>query len=192
MKRFLLALCLIPVLSGCGMSDKLSDSLFGAKEDTAAAMPSCPETGLMREADQIPVFYGESAKPTADDLASTGFLGNLTGGCDFDKAGEASMEITISFAAKKGPKGVALRKQSLPYFIAVLGPDETVLQRKVFSTKVDFDNTDTASTTEEHDIRVPVTSKEAAGGYKVVVGFQLTPEQLGFNRENGGKNASQN
>jgi len=192
MKRFVLALCLLPLLSACEMTDKMAASFRGKPEEHAAALPSCPETGVMQEADRIPVFYGASGKPKAADVAATGVLGRLTGACSFDEPGVAELEVTINFAAEKGPKGVALRKQSLPYFIAVLSPDETVLQRQAFSTKVDFDNADKGFASEEHDIRVPVSAKEAAGAYKVVVGFQLTPEQLAYNRENGAKdNAAQ-
>lgn len=189
MKRIVLALCLLPLLSACDMTDRMAKSITGNKEEVV--LPSCPEAGVMPDAARIPVFYGASGQPQAGDVAVTGILGRLQGACSFGKPGEAQLEITISFAAERGPKGVALRKQPLPYFIAVLSPDETVLQRKAFSTKVDFDNAGRAFTSEEHEISVPVPSKQAAGAYKVVVGFQLTPEQLAFNRENGDKNAAQ-
>lgn len=191
MKRIVLALCLLPLLSACEMTDQMAKSFKGTSDEEIAALPSCPETGMMPGADRIPVFYGANGKPAEGDVAVTGVLGKLSGGCSFDKPGEAEMEIAISFLAERGPKGVALREQPLPYFIAVLSPDETVLQRAAFSTTVDFDNAGRAFAKEEHDIRVPVPTREAAGAYKVVVGFQLTPEQLAFNRENGAKNAAQ-
>lgn len=173
-----LSLCCLLALSTCDVSSRMSKSLFGSEADKPQ-QPPCPEAGIMPEANTIPLLQdGE----TPDDVAATGFLGRLTGACNFDKAGEAALEIKIGFAAQKGPKGAKLKKAALPYFIAVLGPDESVLQRAAFSTKVDFDNEATGVTFEEHDLRVPVPTKEQAGAYKVVVGFELTPAQLAFNK----------
>lgn len=193
-KQAILALCLLPALASCSATKaattKVGNFFSPPKEEVAAVQISCPETGLMQDAQELPVFYGDSGR--AEDLAVTGILGGIRGGCNFDTPGQAEMELQIHFGARKGPKGVALRKQVLPYFIAILGPDETILQRAAFSTKVDFDNKETVTTVEEHDLKVPVPSREAAGSYKVVVGFQLTPEQLAYIREHKVQDAPKN
>lgn len=189
MNRLFALLCLIPLLSACTMTDKFTDALMGKKEEDlaapAAAGPviSCPETGLMPEANEMPIFVDGQGKPQAADIAAIAYTGNIRGGCNFDTPGQAEMELKLTFTVRKGPRGKGLEKMHLPYFIAILGPHESVLQRKAFSTKVDFDNEEAASASEEHDLLVPVPSREEAGGYKVVAGFQLTPEQLAFIRE---------
>lgn len=190
MKRLFALICLIPLVSACTMTDKFTDALMGKNEDdlAAAAAPagpviSCPETGMMMDATEMPIFVDGQGKPQAADIAAIAYTGNIRGGCNFDTPGQAEMELKLTFSVRKGPRGQGLEKMHLPYFIAILSPDESVLQRKAFSTKVDFDNEETASTTEEHDLRVPVPSREEAGKYKVVAGFQLTPEQLAFVRE---------
>jgi hypothetical protein len=61
------------------------------------------------------------------------------------------------------------------------------LQRQAFSTKVDFDNNADGVSKEEHTIRIPVPSPDAAHGYKIVIGFSLTPEQAAYNKQQGNK-----
>lgn len=183
MKKLALALCLLPLLAACDAYKDVSNRLLGPSPEEVAALPACPETGIVREAELVPVFYGSDGRPAAADVAATGAIAGVSGACSFDKPGVAALELKIGFGAKKGPRGMSLKKQKFPYFIAILDPQENVLQRQVFSTKVDFDNAETASAVEEHEIRVPVPSREQAHAYKVVVGFQLTPEQLSYNRE---------
>lgn len=178
MRRFLPALCALLLLAGCGMSDRLSASVFGKPED----LPDCPDTGLLEGADTFPVF-----KEDGRSLNITATLPGVSGGCNFDKPGEADMEIKLTFAAIKNDEAFPHQKVTLPYFIAILSPDERVLQRQSFSTTIDFDNNVSAAASEEHDLVVPVPAKNEAYKYKVVAGFELTPAQLEYNRK--GKDA---
>lgn len=186
MKRFLLALPALMLLTGCGMSESLSSSMFGTPtEKEVEHMPDCPQTGVLADATFIPVFTGQGLS----DVAALGKLGGITGGCDFDKAGIAGMEIKITFLARKIKPELDIKKLDLPYFIAILSPDQQVLQRQNFSTKVDFDNTGYGIVVEEHELKIPVPTREAAAGYKVVVGYELSPDQLAYNRKKEDKNA---
>lgn len=181
---FLLLSCL--ALSSCGAYDKM----FKSGDDAAAAAgPACPDTGLIPEASAIPLYPAAMAPPKAADIVATGLIGNYRGACNFATAGEVDFDLEVDFIAKKGAAGTAMGKKlgkiDLPYFIAVLSKDEQILQRHAFSTKVDFDNADQALSKEEHTIRIPIPSKEAAAGYKIVIGFRLTPDQLQFINHNG-------
>jgi len=186
MKRLLLALPALILLTGCGMSERLSSSLFGTPtEKDVERMPDCPQTGVLADATYIPIFTGNGIA----DVAALGKLGDITGGCDFDKAGIAALDIKVTFLARKTKPELDIKKQAFPYFIAILSPDQQILQRQNFSTKVDFDNTGYGVTIEEHELKIPVPSREAASGYKVVVGYELSPDQLAYNRKKEDKNA---
>jgi hypothetical protein len=187
MKRFLLALpALALLLTGCGMSERLSNSMFGTPtEKDIERMPDCPQTGVLADATFIPVFTGNGI----NDVAALGKLGGITGGCSFAKPGIAAMDIKITFLARKVKPELDIKKQAFPYFIAILSPDQQILQRQNFSTKVDFDNTGYGVMVEEHELKIPVPSREAAEGYKVVVGYELSPDQLTYNRKKEDKNA---
>ena len=116
-----------------------------------------------------------------------------------DVLGEVAIRF-LDVAAAQGPKGKTLKRGDFPYFVAVLGPQEEVLQRQSFSTTVPFDNVapaapvDASRTTavrpgksgvmiEQHHLRLPAESKDSLRDHKVVIGFELTPAQLAFNRD---------
>jgi len=152
--------------------------------DESAEPPACSDTSLIAEAGEIPLYPAGIAKPQPSDIVATGFIGVYRGACNFKTAGQEEFDLEIDFISKKGPTGLAmgkkLQKIELPYFLAVLSKDDEILQRQQFSTTVDFDNKDEAASKEEHLIHIPLPSKEAAAGYKIVLGFRLTPEQLQY------------
>lgn len=164
---------------------------------------SCPETGILQDANDITVFNDEKAQGIENVIASAR-LANYGGGCVW-RDGQVDFALMIDFQAVQGAEGKALKRFDFPYFIAILSPDEQVLQRQSFSTTVPFDNKRQAAAAvdasrtqavylggagtmrEEHRLRLPVQDRASASQYKVVIGFELSPEQLAFNRDKGGE-----
>lgn len=139
----------------------------------------------MKEADRI-AFFGrplEDAKKgrTPEDVSVAARLANLKGVCKI-RGGKARLEFSFDAVAERKALGKGVPGQNLSYFIAVLGPDEEILQRRQFYTAVEFKDADTGVKTEEHDVTVPLADPARAGLYRVLVGFTLTPEQLEFNK----------
>ncbi len=182
MRNLLICLTVL-LLAGC----TAAANMVGLGEKKAPEY-SCPGTAVVFGADIIPVFApGSPAKPEPANLASTGVWGRYQGDCSYhDKANEVAFNLNLNFQAQKGPMGQKLKKQNLPYFVAVLSPEDKILQRTEFSTTVDFDNSPAGTSTEQHSIRIPVSGKATAGKYKLVFGFILTPRQLNYNREKHG------
>ncbi len=163
------ALLAVIFLAGC--SNKLPpDSL-------------CPKTGFIDNADKIAYLGADPAKGAAVTATIEGFKGDC-GYKDKEKK-EVDLNLSLPFFAQKGAVDASLKEKELPYFIAVLSPDETILQRQTFTTKISFDNdTSAGTTTEEHVIKIPLKKGEdGAYGYKVIIGFALTHDQLKYNEE---------
>lgn len=176
MKRIALCLCAL-ALTGCSMFHRTDDA-------AAAATPACPATGLVKGAAFFPVISGDAPHQAAADLAASAALRNMTGDCKYEK-GEIVLNLTLNFVGRKGPKGPGLGSQSFPYFVAVLSPDDQILQRQVFSTTVDFDNTTGAGvSSEDHKISVPLKNMSQGPSYKIAAGFTLTSQQAKYNKEN--------
>jgi len=152
-----IAILAVILLSGC--------SLYSLEAEDF----SCPQIGFIADADR--------ASTPAAEVVINGFAGT----CSFKKSGEVQVELALPFAARKGATPAA--SVELPYFIAVLSPDETPLQRQAFSVKINFDNTETGSATDEHIVKIPLSSPAEAYKYKVAIGFALTPGQLQQNRK---------
>jgi len=146
---------------------------------TGGEKPSftCPQAGLAPDAGAIPVFNAAGT-----EMAVYAGFNGYKGACVASKGG-IEIEITLDFLAKQGTGGKDTETQDFPYFIALLAPDETILQRQAFSTSVSFDNTGMGLSREEHSIRLPLQDLKTAGAHKVVFGFALTPEQLAFNKK---------
>jgi hypothetical protein len=163
--RRLPVLFAILLLSGC--------SLFSKPE----ADFSCPTTGMVEDASRVTVMAAD-AKSIAAEGAITGYNGT----CSFKNKDTADMELVLPFAVRKGAGGQDLKEIELPYFVAVLSPDETILQRQAFTTKIEFDDTGHGLGSETHRIQIPGATGETAYKYKVVVGFALTQDQLKYNK----------
>jgi hypothetical protein len=155
--RFI-ALLAVVFLSGCAIFSDSEEDLF------------CPEVGLIPYTDTVSL------------VSASAVINGFTGSCSFKKGSGVEIDLTLPFVArKKDNTGAQVVK--LPYFIAVLSPDETILQRKAFSTTVSFDENGSGGSTEEQTVTIPMTSAAEAYKYKVVMGFALTPEQLKYNKE---------
>ncbi len=174
MKRIALATGVLLLLAGCSIFHK-----------TPAALPGCPSTGLVHGASFYPVLAGTAAHQAPGDLAASARFESFTGDCKFRK-GQPGVDVslTLNFAGAKGPRGEKLETQAFPYFVAVLSPDEQILQRQVFTTKIDFDKTGTGTSSEEQRIHIPLTDNMQAPGYKIAAGFALNLQQDKYNKEN--------
>lgn len=159
-----IALLAIILLSGCSLL---------TKEEADFA---CPKTGFIEDASTVTFM---APKGVTAEAVIQGFSGD----CSLKDKTTADVTLSLPFVAKRGAAGTSLTTQQFPYFIAVLSPEEKVLQRQTFSAKIDFDNTGIGNSLEEHTIKIPLAAEGTAGRYKVVIGFALTPEQLQHNKE---------
>lgn len=164
MKKALFLFVIVAGLAGCTSA---------GDQETA----SCPRMGLLRDADKILYFKDD----TAQAVVATGGLVNFSGGCTVTKNGKIVYTLNLDFAAERAV-GETGKKLELPYFIAVLSPDEAVLQRQRFSTTISFDENGHGLSTEEHELKIPGSDLSAASRYEITAGFELTPAQLEANR----------
>lgn len=182
-----IALCVaLAFLSGCTGTGKNPDAI------------PCPETGIIQDAGEITVFKDDTDQKL-ENVVTSARLVNFSGACRY-KDEKLHFQLNLDFQAVQGAEGKQLKRGNFPYFIAILSPEEEVLQRQSFSTTVPFDNkrqgaaaVDASRThaiylggagtmKEEHRLLLPAESRETARQHKVVVGFALTPAQLDFNR----------
>ena len=95
-----------------------------------------------------------------------------------------AMEVEIDFAFGKGPKAQG-SSRAYPVFVTVTRRDRTVLAKERFDVNVTFPpGMDTVRMTEKiPGIVIPRANDTVSGtNFEVVVGFDLTPEQVAYNR----------
>ena len=145
----------------------------------------CPGMTAVLDAYMAATFKpGMPALPT--NALYTVEIVNVKGNCSFDKQGKTSdSNLTVTFGATRARPGDAAQ-YTVPYFIAVT-QGETVItktQRKVtfsFAPGAKF-----ASFQDDiNDVALVTDGEKKPYDYQILVGLQLTKEQLDYNRTMG-------
>ncbi|MBW8268101.1 hypothetical protein [Caldovatus aquaticus] len=148
---------------------------------------TCPRIGILGEAADL-VRYRPGA---GQDLSALELEARVTGfqaRCDYVNRGRAmEVRLTVGLQAERGPAARAASAE-LPWFVAVTDAgEEAILNKREFVTRVGFPpNVGRArATSEEISVTLPLGQGRDFGDYALLVGFQLTPEELALNRRRG-------
>jgi hypothetical protein len=168
------AACLVPtlLLAGC----ETINSIVGMPQ----APPPCPRVAKVDDAATLTHFVGDGRDLTDVDYEAE--IGRIVSTCDYD-SDNVDMVVRVEFIASRGPADQQ-RRAPLTYFVAVARTDQTILGRASFDTLVEFPgNVTRAAVAEELEQEIPLKQGESWRSIIVWVGFELTPEQLEFNRQ---------
>ena len=144
--------------------------------------PACPRPAILRDANDLHRFRG--AGRDFLDTVVQGRIVSLSGSCKRQRPNAVAATVRIGMELTRGP-AAAGRVIPVAYFIAVTEGDK-VLDKQVYTLGAEFpENTDRVQLTGDSvDLLLPVSAKVSADAYQITVGFQLTPEELDYNREN--------
>ena len=147
--------------------------------------PACPDAAILRDAADLTRFRGPGQDLT--DMALDGRITGLQGKCTRDGRTAVLTTVTPTLELTRGPAAQG-RTAELAYFVAV-GQGDRVLDKQVFPLRAEFPpNTDRVRLSgDDVELRLPVKPGETAAAYRVLVGFQLTPEELALNRRRGAR-----
>jgi len=164
------------VLSGCGTT-KVLDRL-----DTTKNSGPCPVVGSVFDMARYVEFDGSGQK-LYPNIAYTGEISDVRLYCRYTGSTPLEAEIEVDFAFGKGPMADA-NSHDYRYFVAVTRRNGKVLAKEYFTTEADFGRKTVASKTElVNRIKIPRADESISGvNFEIVVGFDLTEEQLAFNR----------
>ena len=160
-RRALLAAALASGLAGCNP--------FRGEQPP----PPCPRAAILRGADTVTV-YRPGADRVRENVRYFGALTDLASACRYGADG-VTVDLRVAVAAEKGAayEGPA----RLTYFVAVVGPDRTVLAREALTTEVAIPAGATrAGVAEELTQTIPGVTPGDAPVYRVFLGFQLSEE----------------
>lgn len=154
--------------------------MLGADEAPNAG--PCPLMGVLYDTSRVVGF----ARP-GERLANvtwTGEVRAVRGLCRYVGAEPIVMNLEIDLAFGRGPAAEG-RTHAYRYWVAVTRKDQAPIAKQYFDVSVDFPgDADRVSRTETVErIVIPRASETISGAnFEVLVGFDLTPEQLAFNR----------
>lgn len=148
----------LATLAGMGML-----VLAGCSESDLV-VAGCPNVGVLRDAGTLRSDQG------------TATLSGIYANCSYsdDKVTVAANLVITG----RPPEGAAGGSIPITYFVAVTDPNRNILSKKTFTTAVQAGSETQESLTQV----IPVPKTVDARWFEVLVGFQLTPEQVATNR----------
>lgn len=182
-------------LSGCQtMSETWQDVKsfdFGPAQTNeqreAAALPTqaCPQVKVVDELSSLSEF-SDLSSPADYNLVSRVNLSESASNCTYDGQ-NAVVDLKLVFDSKIGAKGRAKPGDtptfSYPFFVAVTDENSNIKAKEVFAASVTYAAGEDQHTYYENLRQIiPVENGMEGSKFKVLVGFQLSPDQLRYNR----------
>lgn len=179
-----LALALAGSLAGCGEGG-LRGGGTGAAPPVTTVRADCPEVGALAEAADLRRYRSETSQDLTD-LVLEARLTGVSGRCEFiDRRRRDGVRVTLSLALEvmRGPAAPG-RTLAVPYFVAVADSESRIPSKRVFEIPVEFpaNRTRLRVVGEEVTVDLPLQAGRRASDYLVLVGFQLSEQELALNR----------
>lgn len=154
--------------------------LAGCGNDKAARI--CPQVAAVRELAHITDF-GRDDTPGLNSMVAAATIDSIDGDCAF-RSTNVDADFDVHLSARRG-SGLGGNQTEFPYFVAVLDQNNLPVSKQNLSAILRFSGNDTTvESIEKIHVKIP-TDTSNTGEWRVLVGFQLTPEQLAYNRQKG-------
>ncbi len=169
------------MLVGLGGIALLSACASEAQVELQQALP-CPGVGILGGTENLTSFSGAGNDIT--DIALTAELERVVSRCEYDiDDGIIYVDLAIRGVAEVGPAATS-REVMVPMFIALTEINSRVLRKDTFLLPLTFEGNQ-RTTSFIHTIeetKVPYVARIDGSAYEILVGFQLTPEELAYNK----------
>jgi hypothetical protein len=196
-KLILLSIAALLSLSACRTYEGFVDDV-GAL-DIPATLPSfestpeslsydmhCPAVEVVEELKFYDDFTDDAA-PAESRLISRATIGNVNNACQ-QNVRTNTTDIKITFNGMLGPNGRSTASDkpffSYPFFVAITAPNGMVLSKEIFAASMTYPPGTNQQTYHENlRLIIPIEKPVHDKRQKILIGFQLTPDQLAYNRE---------
>ena len=167
----------VGLLASCSTASPL-----GAAFDSRTNSGDCPPAGAIYAASRIVEMDGEEV--VYGNIAYTGEIVDVRLFCRYAGTDPVRAEVEIDFAFGKGPKATS-RTHDYRYWVAVTRRSGKVLNKEYFNVRADFGDATVRGESElVQSIIIPRADDTiSAANFEVLVGFDLTDEQLKFNKD---------
>jgi len=158
------------------------DRLVG-NDDRPNAGP-CPLMGVLYDSARI-VDFAQPDSPRYANIRYTGEMQGVRGLCRYIGEDPIVMNLDIDMSFGRGPASTSDR-QTYRYWVAVTRRGRAPIEKAYFDVDVRWDRDEAVANRTEHIERIviPRASDQISGeNFEILVGFELTPEQVQFNRE---------
>ena len=151
---------------------------------------SCPNVTLLKDTQTLTRMAGTGVAFEAKILSAVGT-------CDYDldddtKTGKLEAKVTATFQVTRG-QTLQANAVSFDYYVAITNPYGEVLNKGVFSVPAALEKGKPGLTVEDDPIHLSIPLKTASltthadKNLHIIVGFQLSPNELDYNRKRLGR-----
>ncbi len=156
----------------------------GAGTDVSGG-PPCPNVAVIADTSVVTKFQPGLGRDLTDVILEARIT-DFDGFCDSDvdegEGGEVQVEMRLMIEIERGPAN-AERRGAFEYFVAIGDSERNILAKEVFATEVAFEGNRSRMTTVEELVQtIPLRPGEFGGDYSIYVGFQLSEDELRYNR----------
>ena len=147
--------------------------------------PVCPATGVLAEAASVTKLKpgASAAAPKPADIAFQAEMSQAMLDCNYNRISNTlSLSLKFAVRASRGP-GASGADPQLPFFVAIIDSDNNVLSKQVYNSAPLMEGRANATYTESvSSFPVPLAMDRRPSDYEILTGFQLTPDELAYNR----------
>lgn len=138
--------------------------------------------------------FASGRRQDLTDLDYEARFADLLSRCEYvgDSAdGKRTLIVAVApvITATRGPANEN-HEARVDYFVTVVDRAHTILNKQIFTLNVGFPGNRTRVVVKDDDppitVDIPLAEGTDGRGYGIIVGFQLTPEELEYNRRRRG------
>ncbi len=144
----------------------------------------CPLMGVLYDTARV-VQFNQPGSQRYANITFTGEMQGVRGLCRYVDADPIRMNMEIEMAFGRGPAATSDR-QTYRYWVAVTRRGRAPIEKVYFDLDVRFPRGEQVVNVRERieEIVIPRANPDISGeNFEILVGFELTPEQLQFNRD---------
>lgn len=147
--------------------------------DTSKQFP-CPAVGMPRETATLTHFREGAGRDLTDVIYEAG-VADVKMACTYTSSG-VNIDLGVVLSAERGPANTA-RTATVPYYVAIVDPERNILAKEVFTKTLAFEpNVNRSAGLDETQEKIPLPKGKSAERYGIIIGMQLTPEEVEYNR----------
>lgn len=140
----------------------------------------CPAVFILEDAKDLTRFKPGGGRDITDILFEAEIV-DFKGDCDYDE-GQAEIELLVAIRVERGPAN-RNRNIAFEYFVAIPKFQAQSEGKRILPVTGEFEENKTRLVyQDEIEMTIPVKVPTDGAALEIVLGFQLTPEELKFNR----------
>lgn len=147
---------------------------------------ACPRGVIPADSASITRFRDGPGRDLTD-VVSEGEIVNILVQCKYDKKA-VTVDLQIAVTGDRGPADRS-RVAEFEYWIAIVDPQQNVVTKQPARVRFQFTDNRTrlGQILSELEPYIPLADLNKGPEYQIMVGFQLTPEELAWNRSQKGR-----